>query len=125
MTLNNLTRLPALLLAYLFLALAVVGVVVPGLPTVPFLILSAWFAAKGSDSLHRWLYAHPAFGRLLIDWEQERAISRRSKVSAVLLIGLSWGLMYLFIGGFWLMSGAALLFLGVILFLLTRPEPVR
>ena len=74
------TRLAALILAYFFLALAVVGVFLPGLPTVPFLILTAWFAARGSDRLHGWLYAHPRFGKLLIDWEQQGAISLTSKI---------------------------------------------
>ena len=120
-----LTRWTSLILAYLFLVLAVIGVVLPGLPTVPFLLLAAWFAARGSERLHAWLYAHPKFGRLLIDWEQQGAISRSSKVLAVLLLTASWLLMYLRLDDIWLMTGVAVLFLGIIIFLLTRPEPRR
>ena len=43
-------------------------------------LVAAWFAAKGSERLHAWLYAHPHFGQLLIDWEQQKAVSRKSKV---------------------------------------------
>ncbi|MBT3058041.1 MAG: YbaN family protein [Candidatus Thiodiazotropha sp.] len=119
----NMARWGALLLAYLFLALAVVGVILPGLPTVPFLLLSAWFAAKGSQRLHRWLYAHPHFGKLLIDWEQQGAISRSSKVMAVLLISIAWVIMYLQISDPWVVAGMTLLLAAVVAFLLTRPEP--
>ena len=120
---SHLTRLTSLILAYLFLALAVIGIVLPGLPTVPFLLLTAWFAAKGSERLHRWLYAHPHLGRLLIDWEQQGAVSRSSKVAAVVLLVVSWIIMYLRVDNPWLMAGLALLFLAIITFLLTRPEP--
>ncbi|MBT2969949.1 MAG: YbaN family protein [Candidatus Thiodiazotropha sp. (ex Ctena orbiculata)] len=116
-------RWGALILAYLFLALALVGVILPGLPTVPFLLLSAWFAAKGSQRLHRWLYSHPHFGKLLIDWEQRGAISRSSKVMAVILIFIAWVIMYLQISNLWVFAGMTLLLIGVIAFLLTRPEP--
>ncbi|MET0071245.1 MAG: YbaN family protein [Candidatus Thiodiazotropha sp.] len=119
----NMARWGALLLAYLFLALAVVGVILPGLPTVPFLLLSAWFAAKGSQRLHRWLYTHRHFGKLLIDWEQQKAISRSSKVMAVLLISIAWVIMYLQISNLWIVAGMTLLLLAVVAFLLTRPEP--
>ncbi len=122
---HHLTRIPALILAYLFLALAAIGVLLPGLPTVPFLLLAAWFAARGSERLHAWLYAHPHFGRALIDWEREGAVSRRSKWLAVIMLLLSWGIMYLRIDNLWLMVGLALLFATIILFLLTRPEPGR
>lgn len=118
-------RWSSLVLAYLFLALALVGIVVPGLPTVPFLLLTAWFAARGSKRLHGWLYAHPHFGVLLIDWEQQGAISRRSKSVAVVLLILSWGVMYWRIDNPWALAGLALLFAAVALFLLTRPEPDR
>jgi hypothetical protein len=120
---SRLIRWPSLLLAYLFLGLAIVGIVLPGLPTVPFLLLAAWFAARGSERLHRWLYSHPQLGALLIDWEQQGAISRRSKRIAVALLALSWWIMYWNIDHAWLLAGLALVFIAVAAFLLTRPEP--
>lgn len=120
---STLTRWAALILAYLFLALAMIGVILPGLPTVPFLLLTAWFAAKGSERLHRWLYAHPQLGKLLVDWEQQGAVSRTSKISAVLLLTASWVIMYIQTGNSWLMTGLAVLFIAITVFLLTRPEP--
>ncbi|MES9818037.1 MAG: YbaN family protein [Candidatus Thiodiazotropha sp.] len=120
---NDLTRWAALILAYLFLALAVIGVILPGLPTVPFLLLAAWFAAKGSERLHRWLYAHPHFGKLLVDWERQGAISRSSKVTAVILLIAAWVVMYLRISSPWVIAGMTALFVSIMAFLLTRPEP--
>lgn len=116
------TRFIALLLALFFLALAIVGIVLPGLPTVPFLLLAAWFSAKGSQRLHRWLYAHPVFGRLLSDWETHKAISRKSKVLAVLMLSLSWGLMYPHLNA-WGMAGISLLFICIAAFIVSRREP--
>ena len=116
-------RLTALILAYAFLALALVGVLLPGLPTVPFLLLAAWFAARGSDRLHRWLYAHPRFGKLLIDWETERAISRKSKVLAVAMLLASWLVMFFKTENPWLLAGLAILFVMVGTYLVSRPEP--
>jgi uncharacterized membrane protein YbaN (DUF454 family) len=120
---SRLIRWPSLLLAYLFLLLAVIGIPTPGLPTVPFLLLSAWFAARGSKRLHHWLYAHPHFGAILINWEQQGAVSRRSKVIAVIMLLASWGFMFWRSDNVWLLSGLALLFTSVTIFLWTRPEP--
>jgi len=117
------TRWVALILAYLFLALAIVGVVIPGLPTVPFLLLTAWFAAKGSTGLHLWLYEHPHFGKLLIEWEQQGAISRSSKVIAIILLSISWVIMYLRIDSQWMLAGIMVLFAIIATFLLSSPEP--
>lgn len=117
------TRLVALILAYFFLALAMVGVFLPGLPTVPFLLLTAWFAARGSDRLHRWLYAHPHLGKLLIDWEQHGAISRTSKVITVLMLITSWVIMYHRLNNVWGLVGIAVLFVVIAIYLLSRPEP--
>ena len=120
---SRLIRWPSVMLAYLFLVLAIIGIVLPGLPTVPFLLLAAWFAARGSGRLHRWLYSHPQFGALLIDWEQQGAVSRRSKWIAIVLLAISWGIMYWRIGHAWALAALAVLFVAVALFLLTRPEP--
>jgi hypothetical protein len=116
-------RITALIFAYLFLVLALVGVFLPGLPTVPFLLLTAWFATRGSDRLHSWLYAHPHLGKLLIDWELERAISRKSKVLAVSMLIVSWFVMYSRLNNIWLLAGLAFLFVTIATYLISRPEP--
>lgn len=118
-------RLAALILAYVFLILAVIGFVLPVMPTVPFLLLSAWFSAKGSERLHRWLYSHPHFGQLLIDWEEQGAVSRRSKVVAVVMLIASWLLMYHRLDNPWLLAGIGGFFMVILGFLLSRPEPKK
>ncbi|MDZ4112390.1 MAG: YbaN family protein [Brevundimonas sp.] len=64
-------------------ALAVVGVVLPILPTTPFLLISAWAFARSSPRLEAWLRSHPRLGPPLRDWEQRRAIPRGAKAVAV------------------------------------------
>lgn len=113
----------ALVLAYLFLGLALIGVVLPGLPTVPFLLLAAWFAARGSEKLHAWLYAHPHLGKLLIDWETEGAVSRKSKVIAIVMLILSWSILFWRSESVVLLIFLAVFFCCVATFLVTRPEP--
>ena len=117
------TRLVALILAYFFLALAVIGVFLPIMPTVPFLLLTAWFSAKGSERLHRWLYEHPHLGKLLIVWERQGAVSRSSKIVAVVMLIVSWVVMYQRIDNMWVMAGITVLFVSIMVYLVSRPEP--
>jgi uncharacterized membrane protein YbaN (DUF454 family) len=116
-------RSVALFFAYFFLALAIIGVAVPGLPTVPFLLLAAWFSARGSERLHQWLYRHPRLGKLLIDWETQNAVSRKSKVIAVIMLLVSWLVMYQRIGFGWILVGITFLFITVAAYLISRREP--
>ncbi len=121
---SGITRWPYALLAYLFVALALVGVIVPGLPTFPFLLLAAWAAARGSQQLHDWLYGHPRFGPSLEQWRDQRAISRRAKASAIGLLVLSWLILWWSVGDARILVLLALLFITVGSFLLSRPQPV-
>ena len=79
------------------LGLGIVGVVLPGLPTTPFVLLAAACYARASPRLHGWLLRHRVFGPMVRDWETHRSLTRRTKtvaqVSMVLMVGLSaWGL---------------------------------
>jgi len=76
------------LLAYASLGLGFVGIFVPGLPTVPFVLLSAFAAARGSERLHRRLLEHPRFGPMIRDWEAYGAVSRRAKWMATAMMAL-------------------------------------
>lgn len=65
------------------LALGIVGIVLPGLPTTPFVLLAAACYAKASPRLHTWLLNHRLTGPMLRDWESDRSLTRRSKLIAV------------------------------------------
>ncbi len=63
----------------LALALGLVGIVLPLLPTTPFVLLAAFCFSRSSARAERWLLEHPRFGPMLRDWRISRAIPRRAK----------------------------------------------
>lgn len=66
--------------------LAYVGVLLPGIPTTPFLLGASFCFVRSSPRLHRWLRRSPIFGRFLHDWEVHRGIRRPVKILAVALV---------------------------------------
>jgi uncharacterized membrane protein YbaN (DUF454 family) len=76
------------ILAILFLALAIIGAVLPLLPTVPFLLLAAWCAGRGWPALEQWLLGHPRYGHSLREWRRGQVVSRRAKWAASASMGL-------------------------------------
>lgn len=79
-------------LGLLALALGLLGVVLPLLPTTPFMLLAAWCFARSSERLHRWLLEHRSFGPMIIDWRDHRAIGKRAKLAAVLAMAAAFGI---------------------------------
>jgi uncharacterized protein len=65
------------------LVLGVIGIVLPGLPTTPFILLAAACYAKASPRLHQWLLNHRWFGPMLRDWESDHSLTKRTKTIAV------------------------------------------
>ncbi|CUK13739.1 Inner membrane protein YbaN [Ruegeria denitrificans] len=71
---------------------AVIGVVLPLLPTVPFLLLAAFFFARSSTRLHTWLITHRTFGPLIVDWQSYGAIRPSAKKAATVSVAAVFGL---------------------------------
>ncbi|QJU57079.1 YbaN family protein [Sphingomonas sp. AP4-R1] len=68
-----------LVLGILSVATGAVGIFVPLLPTVPFMLLAAFFFARSNSEWERRLVEHPHFGPHIVAWREHGAISRRGK----------------------------------------------
>lgn len=103
------------------LVLGTVGIFVPLLPTVPFLLLAAFGFARSSERLHHWLLSHPRLGPPISDWRERGAIGHRAKrlatvsIIAAFAISLALGLKP------WLLAVQAMTLGLVALFIWTRP----
>jgi uncharacterized membrane protein YbaN (DUF454 family) len=76
---------PRLLLAcgWTSLGLGAAGLVLPVLPTVPFVLLAAACFLRGSERHYRWLVSHPVFGPHITDYLAGKGLRPRAKVTAL------------------------------------------
>ena len=113
------------LLAWSALALGLVGIVVPGLPTTPLVLLSAFAAARGSPRLEAWLKAHPRFGPLIHDWQAHGAVSRKAKWTATIAMAVCAVVLWLFAPNAWAHWPPVAVMTLVAVWLWRRPEGPR
>lgn len=84
-----LRKIAYIFLGFLFLGLAILGVLLPVIPTTPFLLLAAWFFAQSSEKWHQRLLGSALFGPIIRNWETHRCIGCRTKaVSIALMLGM-------------------------------------
>jgi len=110
------------IVAGLAVLLGFIGIFIPGLPTVPFLLLAAWAAGRGWPALEHWLLSHPRWGTSIRAWREHGAMPRRAKWAATAMMAASALLMHLSSAPRLLSAGVALLMLVVAIWLWRRPE---
>jgi uncharacterized membrane protein YbaN (DUF454 family) len=113
------------LLAWLALMLGVIGIVVPGLPTTPLVLLAAFAAARGSPRLEAWLKAHPRFGPLIRDWQAHGAVSRKAKWTATIAMVVCAVILWAFAPNAWAHWPPLAVMTIVAIWLWRRPEGPR
>ena len=74
------------------LALAVLGIFLPLLPTTPLVLVAAFFFARGSERAHGWLLRNRVFGRIVREWQQHRRVPIRAKWTAIALVFAAFAL---------------------------------
>lgn len=70
--------------------LGIAGIVLPLLPTTPFILLASACFMRGSPAFHRWLHEHKTFGPMLENWHKHRAVTRKVKLRGAVFIVLSF-----------------------------------
>ena len=112
-----------LCLGYASLALGIVGIFLPILPTTPFVLLAAWCFSRSNPVLAERLYSHPRFGPLLIVWRDQRAITRRAKIYALTALASSYALILWLTESRILPVVLAVIMGSVAIYIATRPIP--
>lgn len=69
--------------------IGMIGIILPLLPTTPFLLLAAACYLRSSERLYNWLIYHRIFGKIIRDYLQNRIISLRVKISSLTLMWLA------------------------------------
>ena len=95
--LNPVVRAVLVVFGTLMLALGIIGIYVPGLPTTPFLILAAACYMRSSERLFNWMIHHPRFGPPLETFLKEKALSLRIKVFSLVIAWVMLGGLALFV----------------------------
>ena len=108
------------------LVLGLLGVILPILPTTPFILLAAYFFSKGDNRLHSWLLENKLFGPMIRSWENHKVIQLKAKLWATgFIIPLfSYTLIFVEVDP-WIKALVVLSGIGVLAFIWSRPHEIK
>lgn len=106
----------------LALAMGVLGIVLPLLPTTPLVLLATFAFAKSTPSIEAWLRHHSVFGPIIRDWQRNGAIAHQYKVLAVGTMLAVLMMSYIFAVAPFVLILQALCMSAAAVFILTRPS---
>lgn len=104
------------------LGLGVIGIVLPLLPTTPFVLLAAFLFTRGSPRARAWLVEHARFGPVIAAWEENGAIPRRAKIASAVAMAAVFALSLALGLASWLLAVQGVCLVGAALFVWTRPD---
>lgn len=105
----------------LAIGLAVLGIFLPLLPTVPFVLLAAACFARSSPRFHGWLLAHPHLGPIVQQYQGGQGIAKSVKVRVIAILWISMGLSMFLIAKWWVVALLACIGTVVTLYLIKLP----
>lgn len=113
-----------LLLGFVFFVLGIIGLLLPVMPTAPFILLSAACWARGSERFYLWLINHKYFGKFIRDWEKRHAVPRYAKWLACIMMTLSGTMLFYQLPAekIWMAWCVAAVFTGVGIYLWRLPD---
>ncbi len=107
----NLLKILYLILGTISLALGLIGIVVPGLPTTPFLLLTAGLWLRGSTRFYNWLIRNKYLGPYITNWNKNKGLTKSAKIKAIIFqwimitISIIWGIEKDYVRGIVILAG--------------------
>jgi uncharacterized protein len=119
----KLRRLLLLGFGWFCVGLGGLGIILPILPTTPFLLVAVWAFSKSSPELAEKIRNHPRFGPLVRDWQDHGVIPPYAKALAIVMMSVMSGyLLFYSDAPKWVALAASLTMLAVAAYILTRPS---
>lgn len=82
----NMSKIIYVAIGSVFLSIGFIGIVIPGLPSTPFFIISAACYLRSSSRLYKWMINHRLFGKYIKMYYKHRAMTVRSKIISLLIM---------------------------------------
>lgn len=86
------TRTILAVFGFLSLGVAIIGIVLPGIPTTGPVLLAGYFFSRSSERFDRWLLEHRLFGPITRDWRARRGFTARAKTVSVFAIAITFSI---------------------------------
>jgi len=116
---NQFFRSGILAVGFFSTGLAILGIFLPLVPTVPLLLLAAACFARSSERFHHWLINHQKLGPMIHCYLNGQGIPLRAKITAIGLIWVSISISIFVVKPFWLEFLLAIIGLSITLYLLS------
>jgi len=115
-------RLLLVILGTICVIVGLIGVVLPILPTTPFMLLAAWCYMRSSRRFYNWIMNNKVFGPILREWRLYRSIPKRAKIMAMILMPSTFAISILFfVPIFWVQILLTIMCLGMLYFIWRIP----
>ena len=112
-------------LGFIFVGIGVVGIVVPILPTTPFLLLASFFFAKGSKKFHDWFMSTKLYKKHLESFVNSRAMTLKSKLSILLPVSAMLIITFIFVNNLHARIVLIILFIAKYLYFFTQIKTIK
>ncbi|ADG72379.1 YbaN family protein [Brachyspira murdochii] len=118
-------RVLFIVLGFIFVGIGAVGIVVPILPTTPFLLLASFFFAKGSKKFHNWFTSTKLYKKHLESFLKSRAMTLKSKLSILLPVSAMLIITFIFVNNIYARITLVILFISKYLYFFTQIKTIK
>lgn len=110
MNISTLRRSVCLICGFLALGIGLIGIIIPLLPTTPFLLLSTFLFMRGSTRIHRWFTSTKLYQKHVQDFVEKGTLSRTKKRSVLLLCLVLLSIPFILVDNLWMRVGLIVLY---------------
>ncbi|KLI43540.1 membrane protein [Brachyspira hyodysenteriae] len=118
-------RILFICLGFIFVGIGAVGIVVPILPTTPFLLLASFFFAKGSKRFHDWFMSTKLYKKYLESFVKSRAMTLKSKLTILLPVSAMLIITFIFVNNLHARIALVILFIAKYVYFFTQIRTIK